>query len=171
MDTTDIKTARSRRAKREAADAKKEARALAANAANKAQDDAAAERKARTGTAAAINSAPKPRLTKAEQRRIAQEAAEQQARRDAALKPEPVPDDYQPGDPVPLHVLNQRRIADREAAKAEAMEVGAKVGNFTRQLLTGTEHIGNRGSRHQRMFEADERMRRAQAEAAALKKD
>lgn len=168
-DNKEVATARSRRAKREAADNKKIARSNAAARLEAEQNAAAAQAKAdkAAGKPAETGAAAVKRISRAEQRKAEQAAAAEQAKRDAALKPEPVADSYRPGDPIPLHVLNQRRLQARDEVKDEALQIGRKVGQFTREVLTGREHIGNRGGRHRRMAEADAKM--AQARAAAPK--
>lgn len=74
---------------------------------------------------------------KAATKRMTQMAAEQQAKRDALRSPEPAPDNYRPGDTIPLHILNQRSKRERAEARDEAVEIAREIGLYSRDRIEG----------------------------------
>jgi hypothetical protein len=107
------------------------------------------------------------RQTKKEVRREAAIAADRQAKVDMLLKPEPMPDNYKPGDKIPLHILNQRAKQARVEARDEATEIAKEVGLFTRdQIMTRAPRSV---ARSKRMRDAVDAMQKAKVEAAAKK--
>lgn len=151
----ELKRAEARRAKRKATQeanaeaAKQQDLTLKVDKEAQARAHAAAKDKA-----AAAKTAPAKKVTRAQMVREAKAAAEVKAAAEALVKPEPVRDDYRPGDKVPLHVLNQRaRQADTEA-RDMATEIGKTVGQFTRDTVNS--RVPKR-SAFQRRYDAEAR--------------
>lgn len=133
----ELKRAEARRAKRKAS---QEANAaMAADEAVNLKVDKEVQAKARAAAEAAKSAPsapPQKKVTRAEQVRAAKAAAEAQVMIESRRKPAPMPDNYKPGDTVPLHVLNQRAQLANAEARDMATEIGKKVGQFTRDVVS-----------------------------------
>lgn len=162
--------ANTRREKREAAEAKKVQRNEVV-AREAAKDDARKPLPGKQAAAAAARSnAEGSKLTRRQRTEAAQQKAEELAKQDALLKPQPVEDNVRPGETPPLHILNQRAREEARQANEHAMNIGREVGGVARDLVIGRQpRIQNRGNRHERHARATLEMQRAHEAAQARK--
>lgn len=148
---SEMNRAERRRAAREAA-AEKAAKQMQIDAQRSPNDKSTLEKQiddsVRPGKPVADLTPRKP-MTKKELKKQAAEAAAAQLAKEAQQTPKPAPDNYRPGDTIPLHVLNQRAAEIDAANRDEATEIARKVGLTTRELIIGRSPrtVGSRSRR------------------------
>lgn len=105
------------------------------------------------------------KASKRQAREIAQQAAEAQAHKDSVRMPEAAPDNYKPGDTIPLHILNQRARQYDAEAREEAAKIGQAVGKFAEQQVS--TRTPKSVARSKRMRDAQDAMERARAKQSS----